>query len=132
MTDQKVTAQKSFSVLLIDDDPDTRNMFQMVMEYHNLNLAVAEDAETAFDYLRTHSPDVIVLDIMLPGIDGYQALNQIQQSKLAPGASVVATTAYYTTDTPQELLSRGFSGYLPKPLNPSTLVPYLQRILGHV
>jgi CheY-like chemotaxis protein len=43
---------------------------------------------------------------------------------------VIATTAYHTSDTRDELLSRGFSGYLPKPLNTSTLVPYLTEMIN--
>ncbi len=118
-----------FSVLLVDDDPDTHNLFQMVMDHYNLQLAIVKDAEAALSYLKANTPDVIVMDIFLPGIDGFQALHQIRKDALAPNCSVVATTAYYTSDTREDILSRGFSGYLPKPLNPSTLVPYLEEIV---
>lgn len=121
---------KPLSILLIDDDPHTRNMFEMVTSHHNVELATANDAETALTYLRDNKPDVIVLDIMLPGIDGYQALNQIRKQTLAPDVRVVATTAYYTADTQSEVFARGFSGYLPKPLNPSTLVEYLESVVA--
>ena len=119
---------KTLSILLIDDDPHTRNMFEMVSSHHHVELATVNDAETALDYLRANKPNVIVMDIMLPGIDGYQALNQIRKQTLAPDVSIVATTAYYTADTQSEILAKGFSGYLPKPLNPATLVPYLEAV----
>jgi CheY-like chemotaxis protein len=121
---------KPISVLLVDDDPDTRNVFQLVMDHYQLQLTVAEDAETALNYLRANTPDVIVMDIFLPGIDGYQALHQIRKHALVPDCRVVATTAYYTTDTQKDVLAWGFSGYLPKPLNPAQLVPYLQQIVS--
>lgn len=117
------------SVLLVDDDPDTHNLFQMVMDHFNLQLAIVKDAEAALNYLKANTPDVIVMDIFLPGIDGFQALHQIRKNALAPNCSVVATTAYYTSDTKNDVLARGFSGYLPKPLNPSTLVPYLEEVV---
>lgn len=124
MTDKKM------SVLLVDDDPDTRNVFQLVLSHFDLELTVAEDAETAFSYLGSHKPDVIVMDIFLPGLDGYQALQHIRKNALVPDCHIVATTAYYTPETPKDVLAWGFSGYLQKPLNPTKLVPYLQQIVA--
>jgi len=118
-----------FSVLLVDDDLDTHNLFQMVMDHYNHQLAIVRDAETALSYLQANTPDIIVMDIFLPGIDGFQALHQIRKHALAPNCSVIATTAYYTSETKGDVLARGFSGYLPKPLNPSTLVAYLEEIV---
>jgi CheY-like chemotaxis protein len=118
------------SVLLVDDDRDACNVFQMIVEHYNLQLTIVEDAETAYRHLANHSPDVIVMDIFLPGIDGYQAYNYIRKHVLAPNSVVIATTAYYTSDTQREILSWGFSGYLPKPFDPATLVPYLEEVAG--
>ena len=120
---------ESLSVLVVDDDQHTCNIFQMVMDHYHIPLTVAQDAETALTYLSQHTPDIIIMDIFLPGIDGYQALYQIRKHALAPTSTVIATTAYYTADTQKDVLAWGFSGYLPKPLNPSTLIPYLQEVL---
>lgn len=121
-------SQAPFSVLLVDDDPDVKNVFELVMSHHQLPLTVMTDAESALDYLRDHEPDVIVLDIFLPDLDGYQTLNQIRKQALAPSSCVVATTAYYTNDTEQDVYQRGFDGYLPKPLDTNKLVDYLTQI----
>ena len=121
--------EKSMSILLVDDDPDTRNVFQLVMDHYNLQLTVLEDAESALDYLKTHSPDIVVMDIFLPNLDGYQALQRIRKNALVPNCRIVATTAYYTAETQKEVLAWGFAGYLPKPLNPSKLVPYLRQVI---
>jgi CheY-like chemotaxis protein len=123
-------AETPLSVLLVDDDEDARNVFKMIVEHHNLQLAIAEDAEAAFHHLADHTPDVIVMDIFLPGVDGYQAFNYIRKHALAPTCAVVATTAYYTTDTQREVASWGFNGYLPKPFDSATLVPYLEEVVS--
>jgi len=122
MSDQQI------SVLLIDDDPETRSIFKMIFDHHHVQLDVAEDAETAFAFLEEHNPDVIVLDIFLPGMDGYQAFTQIRRHSMAPGCRVIATTSYYTEETPSEVMERGFNGYLPKPINTGTLVSYIQQV----
>ncbi len=121
---------KTLSVLLIDDDSDTRNLFNIVMDHYHLQSATAENAQNAFAYLNSNTPDVIILDIILPDMDGYRALDYIREKTGASGASIVATTAYYTDSTQADVMERGFNGYLPKPLNPTSLVPYLQGIVA--
>lgn len=119
-----------FSVLLVDDDPDARAIFKLVMDHYKMPLDVLENAETAIQYLQTHKPDIVVVDIFLPGTDGFQLLNQIRKAVPAPSSKFVATTAFYTNDTMQEVLSRGFDGYISKPFDSRNLVPYLQSLVA--
>ncbi len=122
--------RQMLSVLLVDDDPAMRDMFQMVMDHHHIDLTTVENAEMALDYLASNHPNVIILDLFLPGLDGYQMLRQMRKKALAPDARVVATTAYYTADTEQETLSGGFDGYLPKPIDANGIVPYLEALIS--
>jgi CheY-like chemotaxis protein len=119
---------KAMSVMLIDDDPHTRNLFEMVLEHHNVKLTSYKDAESALLDLPNHSPDVVVIDLFLPGLDGYQAFDRIRSKSLAPNSRFVATTAYYNHDTEQEIAKRGFDGYLAKPISAENLVSYLQSV----
>ncbi|MCC7448541.1 MAG: response regulator [Anaerolineae bacterium] len=119
-----------FRVLLVDDDPDACAIFKLVMDHHQMPLDVLGDAENVIDYLQTHHPDIVVVDIFLPGMDGFQLLNQIRKHTATSGSKFVATTAYYTNDTIQEVLSRGFDGYISKPFDSRNLVPYLQSLVG--
>jgi CheY-like chemotaxis protein len=117
------------SVLLVDDDAHTCNIFRMVMDHFQIKLNIANNAEEAFHLLETFVPDVIVLDIFLPGTDGYQMFNRIRRNALAPNAAIVATTAYYTENTQSDVIARGFQGYLPKPLDSASLVPNLKNAI---
>lgn len=121
--------KENLSVLLVDDDPYSQEVFELVMAHHNLPHTVVDDAETALDYLQNNTPDVVVMDIFLPGLDGYQALDRIRRIAGISGCRVIATTAYYTRDTQQEVLNRGFDGYVAKPFD-KDLVNYLQTILN--
>ena len=121
--------KENLSVLLVDDDPYSQEVFELVMTHHNLPYTVVDDAETALDYLQTNIPDVVVMDIFLPGLDGYQALDRIRRTAGISGCRVIATTAYYTRDTQQEVMNRGFDGYVAKPFD-KDLVNYLQTILN--
>ena len=116
------------TVLLVDDDPDAQAVFEIVMTHHHVPYTIVGDAESALDYLRSHTPDVVLMDIFLPGLDGYQALDRIRQAALAPTSRIIATTAYYTRDTQEEVLQRGFDGYLSKPFDEG-LINYLQKVV---
>ncbi len=124
-----MTDRSSMSILLVDDDPDACALFRMVMKHHNLSAEVLGSAESALEYLQTHNPDIVIMDIFLPGLDGFHALKQIRKASLAPNSRFIATTAYYTDDTEQEVYSRGFDGYIPKPFDAAGLADYLQRVL---
>lgn len=119
----------ALSVLLVDDDPHSQAVFELVMQHFKLPFSVVEDAETALSFLEKNSPDIVLMDIFLPGLDGYQALDRIRRRALAPRSRIIATTAYYTHDTEQEVLQRGFDGYVPKPFDKG-LVSYLKSLVG--
>jgi len=121
---------KPFRVMLVDDDEDTQKIFRVVMEHHQLELQIFTDAESALEHLKhAPEPDVMVIDIVLPGIDGYQMLGRSRA--LAPNSHMVATTAYHSQATANEVMDWGFEGYLPKPLRPATLVDDLRRFMSH-
>jgi two-component system sensor histidine kinase BarA len=121
---------ENMNVLLVDDDPHACAIFELVMNHHHVPVQVVGNAESAIDFLKTNKPDVVVLDIFLPGLDGFQALKQIRKTALVPQTKVIATTAYYTTDTQQDVLERGFDGYIPKPFESGQLVAYLRSVVG--
>jgi len=119
---------KPLNILLVDDDPNMQDLFKLVMDHYGIDLEIASDQTTALASLEENTPDVIVLDIFLPGTDGYTLLRKIRALQQPPQCSFVATTAYYTTDTPAQIQQAGFDGYLLKPLDTSQLVSYLSNI----
>lgn len=118
----------TFSALLIDDDIHVQELFRMVFDHYGHTLRVASDQASALAALTDYRPDVIVLDIFLPNTDGYRVLQAIRAAHPSLGCPVVATTAYYTSDTEGEVLNHGFDGYLLKPISPQELVPYLEGV----
>jgi CheY-like chemotaxis protein len=116
------------NVLLVDDDPATRHLFETVLGYYDVKLKTTQSEQEAVDYLKSNTPDVIVLDIVLPGKDGYKILKTIRPQAHCP---IVATTAYYTSDSAPDFNQRGFDGYLLKPIQPELLVGYLEGVVAH-
>lgn len=102
----------------------------MVMGHHSHQVLLAENADEAFGLLQDNSPNVIIIDLLLPGSDGYSICDRIHHEGWAPNARLVATTAYHAVGTPETTLSRGFDSFLAKPLNPVDLVPFLEQLAG--
>ena len=121
-------AEPSPSVLLVDDDPYTCDLFKLILEHHGLPYHIFQTPADALEYLKTQRPDIIVVDLFLPGIDGYRTHDAIRRLPDMADCKIVATTSYYTADTQQEVLRRGFDGYIPKPFEAGELVAYLERI----
>ena len=119
---EKSMDKSTLSVLLVDDDPYTCELFKLIFEFNQLPLHIATNSEEAIDYLQTNSPDVVVLDLFLPGTDGYHTLDSIRQLTPNGDVKVVAFTAYYTQETPEDVHKRGFDGYIAKPFEPTELV----------
>lgn len=119
------------NVLLIDDDLDTQRIFRMVFDHHqHHHLVISEDSSQALQTLQTYAPDVIVIDLLLPDLDGYQLFDRITREGIAPHSHIVATTAFHTTDTYAAVLARGFEGFLPKPLQSYQLIKQLEQFAG--
>ncbi len=120
------------TVLVVDDDPNIQSLFQMVLDHHGINLVAVAEQEAALAYLADHRPDIIVVDIFLPESDGYKLLQAIRSFPHLEHCPIVATTAYYTSDTITDIERSGFDGYLLKPLDPQELVAYLKRVMNLV
>jgi len=117
-------------VLLVDDDASTRQLFETILNYHDVSLVVAQSEPEVVDILSHTKPDIIVLDIVLPGNkDGYKILKRIRELPQVH-CPVVATTAYYTLDSTPTFEQRGFNGYLLKPIQPENLVTYLDQVIA--
>lgn len=119
----------NISVLLVDDDPFAREIFVLVMEHHGLQVFAVGDAASALKFLESNVSDIILIDLFLPESDGYQLLKKIRSISVAQNSKMVATTAYYTHDTAQEVMSRGFDGFVPKPFSAEELATYLLSVV---
>jgi CheY-like chemotaxis protein len=118
----------SLQILLVDDNKDTQRIFREAVDYHSQHqLHVVDDGPQALEVLKTYQPNIIIVDLFLPGLDGFQVLNRIIEDNLAPNANIIATTAYHTSDTYNDIFARGFKGLLAKPLQLSQLVKQLEH-----
>jgi len=111
-------------VLVVDDEPDTREAIQRVLEQAGVETVAAGSAEQALDVIRQWPPDVIVSDIGMPGRDGYDFLRTLRALPAARGGRIpaIALTAYVTQEDRDRALRAGFQKHLAKPVESGVLV----------
>jgi DNA-binding response OmpR family regulator len=113
-------------ILLIDDDEKLGNLLSTFFERFDLELLVANDPETGLDKLAKEDPDLVILDVMLPGQDGFEVCRTIRKSSSVP---IVMLTARGDVTDRIVGLEIGADDYMPKPFEPRELVARIQNVL---
>jgi len=119
----------SMRILLVEDEPDTREFLRQLLEGHGAVVETSASAHEAFDAFRRQPPDVLVSDIGLPEVDGYDLMDQIRRSGLPEGRSMpaIALTAYARAEDRARALHAGFQMHIAKPVEPGELVACIAR-----
>ena len=115
------------SVLIVDDEVGTRESLRMILK-NDYEVFLAKNAEEAFLQFKEHSPDVILLDIILPDLDGLKVLEKIKQKE--PEAIVIMITATRTVKTAVEAMKLGAYDYITKPFDTDELCLVISRALS--
>lgn len=109
-------------MLVIEDTPANLQLVTYLLESSGHTVLGSDDAETGLELARTCRPHLIVLDIQLPGMDGYAALAAIRADAALAGTPVVAVTAFAMVGDQDRAEQAGFDGFLIKPIDPYTFV----------
>lgn len=104
-------------ILLVEDNERNLKLAKDVLEFAGFIVCVATTGEDAVSQARTSRPDLILMDLQLPGIDGHEALSQLRRDPDTSTIPVVALTAFAMTADRERALSEGFDGYLEKPIS---------------
>jgi CheY-like chemotaxis protein len=111
-------------ILIVDDEPDTRDLLRQGLEYCGANVRLAGSAAEAVDAIVAEVPDILISDIGMPGIDGYDLIRQIRQLPADTGGKVaaIALTAYTRVEDRLQALRAGYDMHVPKPVELAELV----------
>ena len=104
-------------ILIVEDNDKNLKLVRDVLEFKGYRTLQAGAARVGIELAARHRPDLILLDIQLPDIDGVSALRQLRDEPDTAGIPVVALTAFAMKDDRERFLAAGFDGYLDKPIN---------------
>ncbi|HZC35735.1 MAG TPA: response regulator, partial [Chthoniobacterales bacterium] len=116
-------------VLVVDDHEDSVTMMAMVLRSKGYEVATARNGTAALEIATTFRPDIIVLDIGLPEMDGYEMVRRFRTMPATTGTFIIALTGYGTEQDRSRALEAGFNYHLTKPIAPETLFELLSRTL---
>ena len=117
------------TVLVVEDNDRNLRLVRDVLEHAGYRVVVASTGETGVDLAVEQPPDLVLLDLGLPGIDGHEALRRLRASPRTHRLPVVAVTAYAMPADRLRALEAGFDGYLEKPLDVLALPGDVRRFL---
>ena len=109
------------TILLIEDNERNRYLTTFLLEKHGYQVYIAADGRSGIDLVYQLKPDLILLDIQLPEMDGYAVALELTKNKLFQ-IPIVAVTSYAMTGDRERILAAGCIGYIEKPINPETFV----------
>ena len=104
-------------ILIVEDNDKNRKLMRDVLQFKGYRLAEAETGEEGVRLARDLHPDLILMDIQLPGIDGITAFRQIRDNPATATIPAIAVTASAMTQDRKTIMAAGFEGYQSKPLN---------------
>ena len=114
-------------ILIVEDNPDSRSMLQALLELDGFQVAAAENGTEGLQAVRSHRPDVALIDIGLPGLDGYQVARQIRLDPANDRIRLIALTGYGRPEDHEKVIEAGFDAHLVKPIRVEDLHPLLRR-----
>ncbi len=117
-------------ILLVDDEEDVVNMVKMRLDALGFETLVAADGNIAYQLARSEHPDLIILDVMLPGMDGYQVARLLKFDQKYKNIPIIMLTAKGQKEDLECGQKVGVDVYLTKPFEASELVDQINRLLG--
>lgn len=120
----------SARLLLVDDEPGLREAVQAYLEDSHFAVEVASNARDGWELLQQYNPDLLISDIMMPQVDGYQFLKQVREDPRYKALPVVFLTAKGMTGDRIQGYQAGCDAYLSKPFDPDELVAIVTNLLA--
>jgi DNA-binding response OmpR family regulator len=119
-------------VLVIDDEPPIRLLCRVNLEAEGMEVLEASDGPTGLEKARNEEPDVILLDVMMPGLDGWQVAEELLDSESTSSIPIVFLTARAEVRDRARGLDLGGIDYVTKPFNPVELAPLVLDLIDRV
>lgn len=117
-------------ILIAEDDPASRELLRELLEARGYEVVEASDGREALKKIRQVKPDLVLLDVQMPLLDGFAVVRQIRHDPLLAALPVVALTAYAMRGDREKVLAEGFTAYLSKPVDAAALHSQIQQLLG--
>lgn len=123
-TDTESASMASTTIMVVEDNPDLRDVLGLILKHHGFDVVLASDGAEAVERAGEHRPDVVLMDLMMPRMNGYEARAALNDNGASP-IPVIAITASLVSR--EEITARGFVDLLRKPVRSQEVVDTIRR-----
>jgi two-component system cell cycle response regulator/two-component system cell cycle response regulator DivK len=116
-------------ILLVEDNEVNRRLAGFLLRSHGYQVREATSAASAFEMVEKERPDLIVMDIQLPGMDGLEITRKLKEQTATADIPVIAVTSFAMKGDREKALAAGCAGYVTKPIDKTT---FIQEVAAHV
>ncbi len=120
------------AVLLVDDEETIRTMLKMVLELTGFKVLEAADGIQAIEQVETHNPDIMVLDVMMPRMDGFAVCRQLRSKSETENLPIIMFSGKAQEEAIREGMNAGATHYLVKPASPTEIIALIKKYLNRV
>ena len=117
-------------VLLVEDNPANLSLMQYLLQASGYTTLTATDGRQGVAVAQRESPDVILMDLQLPIMNGYEAARLVKEVPALRGVPIIAVTAFAMVGDRDKILARGFDGYIAKPITPERFVSEVEGFIA--
>lgn len=118
------------TVLLVEDNADNQAIYRLILEHSGFEVIQAWDGEEGVSIARERMPDVILMDVSIPKLDGLQATRILKADAATAGIPIIALTAHALRTDKDRAFDAGCDGYLSKPVEPKRVAEEVRRVLA--
>ncbi|NTU42614.1 MAG: response regulator [Nitrospirales bacterium] len=116
-------------ILVVEDNKDNMYLIDFMLSHSGYEVLKALTGEEGVEVALRERPDLILMDIQLPGIDGLETTRRIRSSEIKGDMAIVALTSFAMTGDRERALQAGCTGYVEKPINPETFLEEIKQFL---
>jgi two-component system cell cycle response regulator DivK len=116
-------------ILIVEDNENNRSLLWDILTFHDYEVSAAADGQEGVALARELMPDLILMDIQMPGMDGMTAGGILKGDPATSGLKIIALTSFAMRGDQEKILAAGFDGYLSKPINTRELPGLVKRWL---
>jgi two-component system cell cycle response regulator DivK len=128
MEGRKPSMQKK--VLVIEDNSQNLYLITFILEKNGYTVVSARNGPEGIEVARQQNPELILLDIQLPVMNGYEVAQRLRQTEESKSIPIVAVTSYAMVGDREKALESGCTGYIEKPINPATFIHDIEAYLN--
>ncbi len=118
------------TVLLVEDNEDNLVVYRTILEHVGFRVIEARDGEEGVASARSNRPDIILMDISIPKIDGWEATQRLKADDATAAIPIIALTAHALDEDRTKAVRAGCDGYLAKPVEPRRVVQEVEKFIG--